>query len=166
MTRTGPLLFAAFRPDDAYLIDIFEHGAWTREDVFKIIVAEWPDDGLVYELKGVECSQEPFTESERKGLRESGVNALIEIDGKAYMTARGLSSAGTSFHSLRMVGEVFRRARAFCDMLKENPTYVTDQIVAHNIAPPETIDLCFSFFDDGGYGFFEKNTRFGFRLVG
>jgi hypothetical protein len=42
-----------FRPNTAYLIDIVDHGGWTREHVFKTVVSAWPDQNLFWELKGI-----------------------------------------------------------------------------------------------------------------
>jgi hypothetical protein len=50
--RTGSLLYVFFKPDDAYLIGIFPHRAWVREEVIRIMVREWPTANLAPELNG------------------------------------------------------------------------------------------------------------------
>ena len=52
--RDEPLLFAIFRPDDAYLIDVMGHGDWTRDRVIEVLSSEWPDEGITHQIKGNE----------------------------------------------------------------------------------------------------------------
>jgi hypothetical protein len=68
--RTGPLLFAVFRPDDAYLIDIIDHGGWTRDHVIETMVAEWPNENLVWELR---ASFPPERRRRRRTARHFGM---------------------------------------------------------------------------------------------
>lgn len=77
VTRDGPLLFAAFRPDAAYLIDVMGHGDWVSDRLVQVLVDEWPDEGLVHEVKGgpgfkVTGLARPYTGEERLGLRRRG----------------------------------------------------------------------------------------------
>src|SRR5207247_3505390 len=48
--RTEHVLFVAFRPDAAYLIDIYAHpsdGAnWAEQAILKNIVRNWPEAGI------------------------------------------------------------------------------------------------------------------------
>lgn len=49
--RTSDVLFAIFRPDDAYLVDIFAHPAeanWAARRILEIVVRTWPDAELVW----------------------------------------------------------------------------------------------------------------------
>ena len=45
--RTGDLLFAVFRPDDAYLLQILPHGNWAELSLLETIVRNWPDGALI-----------------------------------------------------------------------------------------------------------------------
>src|SRR5215218_5225160 len=54
--RTEDVLFAIFKDDAAYLIGIYGHPGtdnWAREEILATLVRNWPDRGLVAELKGV-----------------------------------------------------------------------------------------------------------------
>jgi hypothetical protein len=98
--RTGPLLFAVFLPDTAYLIDIVNHGqqypdAWTSAGVLTVMAKEWPDAGLMLEMRGA-LPGTNYTDAERRALRRNGYATTHEIDGKAYMPRLGMTSAGTA----------------------------------------------------------------------
>jgi len=97
--RTGPVLFARFEPDDAYLIGIEEHGAWADPDVLETIIGHWPH--LVTEaigMAGPPPGQDPnITEKERKQARAGGVMTFYTAkNGKVYMGGGGYSTAGTA----------------------------------------------------------------------
>ncbi len=73
--RTKPLLVAVFR-QDAYLIDILPHGAWTKESMIRTIVQEWPDAGLVTRLQGVIGLEFPIIRTTAHGAQESPHHAI------------------------------------------------------------------------------------------
>ncbi len=86
VSRTGDLLFAAFTPDDAYLINIYPHGSWALKEVLETTVRNWPEAGLlsrVHYVVGL-LTQE-YTDEERWALRNAGTTGPLEIDGKVYM---------------------------------------------------------------------------------
>jgi hypothetical protein len=164
MARTGPLLFAIFTPDDAYLIDILEHGGWYNDALLKIVAAEWPNAGLVEEIPAKEIAFKNLSEEDRKALRSAGVNSTFEYSGRFYQTTSAVSTAGTSSSTILAVQEVFRRIRWFENELQKDPDFVIDQMRQSNVAVPAQLDLHFGFFDNGGYGVVEANSSFRFRL--
>lgn len=161
--RTGPLLFAAFKPDHAFLIDIIEHGGWTRDHVIQTMVAEWPNEDLVWELKGIIPSAKRTSESDRKALRNAHVNSFFEKDGKAYMPAGGLTTAGTSTRNTRSVQGLLRTLKWFEQQLDNDPDYLKKAGAQNGITLPANPDLHFQFFPAGGYGVIETQT--GLRFV-
>jgi len=161
--RNGPLLFAVFRPENAYLIDIMNHDDWTREYVIQVMVREWPDAGRVHEIKGEGLSH-PLSEQDRKILRSKHVFAAFEIDGKNYMPAAGLTSAGTSIRATLSEATVLRTVRWFEDHMRESPDYIATTLAENGVVPPQNPDFHFEFFPNGGYGIVEKQTGFRFRL--
>ena len=42
--RDGPIIFAIFKPNLAYLIDIMKHGDWACEHMIRVIVDTWPNE--------------------------------------------------------------------------------------------------------------------------
>jgi hypothetical protein len=88
--RSPHVLFAALKPDDAYLVDLAEHesdGAnWSALAILEVIVRNWPDAGIllasnfVTGLVGGNRSDE-----DRQELRRAGVSTgMVEIDGQVW----------------------------------------------------------------------------------
>lgn len=163
--RSGPLLFAVFRPKDAYLIDILGHGAWTREHLIEVIVAEWPNAELVHELKGALGLNNRLTEQDRKVLRKKHANALFEFDGKVYMPAGGMMASGVSIRSVMAADQVLHCAKWFETELQNNPKFISETFTEMGLTPPSDPDLHFEFFEDSGYGVVERRTGMRIRLA-
>lgn len=106
--RDGPVLFAAFRPNDAYLIDIMHHGDWVRERVMHLIIEEWPEVGLVTQLPGMSLSALP-TEDERKKMRKVGVAAGFDIGTGIFFPDSLLTTAGTSMKQTEAADNLLKR---------------------------------------------------------
>lgn len=164
VTRTEPLLFTAFRPQDAYLIDIMHHGDWTREHVLEVIIREWPSAGLIHEAKGVICLSHHTPEGERGKLRNSAINAPFELDGKVYAPTGGLTEAGTSIHVTMAVNRLVHHIRTFRKTLEKDPDYVAKALASRGLTPPAKPDLHFVFLENGGYGIMETHTHGLFQL--
>ena len=162
--RSKPLLFAVFREDNAYLIDIMSHSNWARDSIPEIILRNWPQAGLIHELKGVIGSRQGFTEHERIQLRNSGVVSPIEMDGKVFIFATGLSSAGTSMLAVRAAGQLLDTLKRFEDYLTLHPDYIAEAFQEKGVALPERLELHFTFLQSG-YGVVEKTSGFLFRLT-
>src|SRR5947209_4216265 len=82
---------------DTNLIDIMKHGDWTRDRVLEVLATEWPDEGVIYEEKGILDGPKSYTDEERAKLRAAGLSApFVEINGRFFAPAGGISAAGTS----------------------------------------------------------------------
>ncbi|MCR6732610.1 MAG: hypothetical protein NVV83_00190 [Afipia sp.] len=162
--RTGPLLFAVFTQDTAYLIDIVDHGGWTREHVIATIINEWPNKGLVWELNGIQPARVPQTEDERKKLRNAHVNSHFYFNNKVYMAAGGLTTAGTSLKNTMSVQDLFRRIKAFEQTIKSDPEYLKKTAERFGSSLPPNPALRFEFFSEGGYGVIETQSGVRFEL--
>jgi hypothetical protein len=109
-TAPEPLLFAVFQQQTAYLIDIMKHGDWTRDHVLKVLATEWPDEGLIHEVKGgkgfkVIGPRHNYTEDERGLLQMNGINTPVQIGHNVFMPAGGMTSAaGTTMAAGRESG--------------------------------------------------------------
>jgi hypothetical protein len=158
------LLFAVFRSDDAYLIDLMQHGDWTRAHLLEVMVKEWPDAGLVSELKGLLPGTTPMSDDDRKVMRNVGMGAPLEMDGKVYAPIGYLTLAGTSIQTTMEVDRVLASLKWFQDRLSDNPAYIADLLRQHGLPVPSQLDLHFVFFDTGGYGVIETQTGLAMRL--
>lgn len=96
----GPdLLFAIFRPDDAYLIKIYQH-EWTPLEALEIVVRSWPDaDLMMHSFSGWRLTRE-ITERERSEMRKAAVTGMVEIDNAVYMP-RGQTGDGSPINVVR-----------------------------------------------------------------
>ncbi len=160
--RGGPLLFAAFRPSDAYLIDIADHKSWTRADIVRIIVEEWPDAGIVHKVEGL--TSPSVSEEERQRLRNAGIGgAMIEINDATYSPAALMSTAGLTFNSVRSADKLLSDVAWFRDQITNNGSIVASALVEAGITLPPNPDLHFTFLERG-YGVVDRNTGSVFRL--
>jgi hypothetical protein len=105
--RSRDVLFAVFDGDNAYLIGIFAHpneANWATEDIFAVMVRNWPNAGLVHQAHGVIGLSQHYSDEDRLKLRNAGISNLMEIDGKVFMPGRlGQTAAGTPMQATREV---------------------------------------------------------------
>jgi len=149
--RGDLLLFAVFKPHDAYLIDLMGHKNWEHEHLLEVIVLEWPDRGLAGVLHGILPGQ-PFSREDRKHQRNVGMATHLNIDGKVVVGAGCLSTAGTSGSAQHDAGRLQAGLSAFLHRIADNPNHVADILRARGQAVPDKLDLHFVFFRTGGYG--------------
>lgn len=83
--RGGHLLYAVFRPDDVYLLGIYTHNDWAREELVQVIVRNWPDAGLFLKSNYTAEIRAQYTDDDRRQLRRANINeALFEVEGAFY----------------------------------------------------------------------------------
>ena len=94
--RSGPVLFARITDEDFYAINVYPHGAWENSSVLESLHRNWPDSIKNCRIKGIQG--EPLTETQRRNLRKSNVQAATAmVDGTVYMSiGGGVASSGTS----------------------------------------------------------------------
>lgn len=77
--RTGPVLFAVFRPNDVYFVDVRDHEGWSDKGLLEIINRNWPELLSLYKMEGV-IPETSFTEEDITSLRKGGVNTFHELE--------------------------------------------------------------------------------------
>jgi hypothetical protein len=115
VTRGGPLLYARFDSDNAYLLAILGHNEWTNQELIEIIHENWPETIVHLKIPGLGLQFE-ISEEDRKDLRKASINAPIELrDGTVYGSlGGGLSSDGTpTVISMRIINA--RRTLRVCE---------------------------------------------------
>lgn len=145
-----PLLFAVFRKQTAYLIDIMKHGDWARDHVLEVLATEWPDEGVIYEVKGILDGPKSYTDEERANLRAAGLSApFVKINGRFLAPAGGISAAGTSIKVLISSGRIMRTLALFEEQIRAGSTPIIETIRQHGGHPTNAPEFEFTFFQEG-----------------
>ena len=106
VSRTRHVLFVAFKPEDAYLVDVAEHesdGAnWSALKLLEIVVRNWPEAGiLVASTFAVGLTNGNWSDEDRRALRRAGISTgAVEIDRKVW-SAGGQTVTGEPIHVAR-----------------------------------------------------------------
>ncbi len=101
--RTGPLLFAMFNSECAFLINVYSHGAWAMQDMVRILHDNWPAIIEPYRLNNVIGLANPVSDQDVKVLRKKNVNTLVEIAPNIVYApiGGGAASSGISVNVVR-----------------------------------------------------------------
>jgi hypothetical protein len=112
VTRTGPLLFARVTDTGLYAIQIFTHGAWSRQEIVKILHQNWPQSIEQYRLKGVIGLGVQYSDQQVQDFRKAGVQELIEIDGAIYAPfGGGITTSSESVRVIQSRNDLMRECR-------------------------------------------------------
>lgn len=163
VNQKRPIIFAVFRRDRAFLIDVMNHGDWSRDHVVRVMVNNWPDEGLFYELRGIHGLSRSVTDEERKNIRNSFVNAAIEIGDKVYMPGRGLYSSGIGIDVVLQVDRAMFDLEAFALRYEQNPEEIIGQVTNSGISWPDEPEFTVAFEADA-YGVIEIKSGTFLRL--
>jgi hypothetical protein len=99
--RHRHVLFVAFKPNDAYLVDVAEHesdGAnWSALAILEVIVRNWPDEGILFASNSaIDLAGGNWSDEARKDLRRAGLSTgIVEIGGRVW-SGGGQSLTGVS----------------------------------------------------------------------
>lgn len=168
--RDDPLLFAVFHQKEAYLLDVMAHGDFNRDHILKLMADEWPDAELVYQIKG-SPGQEViglavnYTEEERDRLRKAGINTLVEIDGRVFKPAGGMTAAGTSIRASMAADEVVKSVAKLERSLNDNHEKFEKLARDHGVTWPENPTFEFGILEPHGLGFKELSTNFCLQVA-
>jgi hypothetical protein len=96
--RSDYLLFAIVGDEDVYVVDVRKHHdpqkiLWVRQELLKIVDANWPELTDASVLHGVQGNQ--LTDEEKGALRAKNVNHVTTLRGRAIMPL-GKGMAGDS----------------------------------------------------------------------
>lgn len=107
--RTGFVLFAIFKADDVYFIDIRNHNGWSDTDLLEIVNKNWPNLISNYRITG-RSEINPSSSTITK-FRKKGINHIIKLsDGNSFIPiGGGITAAATSIHSRRILIELIHK---------------------------------------------------------
>lgn len=90
--RTRRVLIAHLTQEDAYLLDAVPHGkgfhdTWGQKGYLETLLRNWPHVLEKYEMKGIAApaKEDSISAEDYIKLRQGGVAALIDINGKVFM---------------------------------------------------------------------------------
>jgi hypothetical protein len=161
--RDGPLIFAIFKPDRAYLIDVGDHKSWVEENFIRVVVETWPDEGLLMEIKGILGARQSWQDSERSKLRAAGITSMVTIGNRVFVPTGGISTAGTSSKASVHAMGIMKTLRRFEEQVQADPTAILETIRQHGGHPADVPEFEFSVFQEG-FGVIEKTSGFPIRL--
>ena len=159
--RDALIVFAVFRSDKAYLIDLMTHNDWAREHVIRVIVNNWPNDSLVHEFGGMSGGRK-IGDEERLQLRKRQINTPIEIDGKLYGHPTVMTLAGVSSQAILQADEVMDTLEDFAEEYERDPATIIAQI-GPDVAWPADPDFVVGFHPTA-FGVYEVTTGTFIRL--
>mgnify|MGYP000882039825 CR=1 FL=1 len=167
--RTGPLLFVYFKENNAYLINIYKHGDWTKKEVLQIMYDNWPEVINPFIMKGVQGLEQEMSEKEHYRLRQSGGTTIIELkdkDGEAVILAppgMGISTSGDAMIDVRDYLFYKREIKHLEETIKNNIIHIEKCIKAKELAMPNT--LIFTLVrEDDKWLIKENNTKLLFNF--
>lgn len=150
VSRTGPLLFAVFRSEKAYFIDIMPHGSWNNTHLLHVLADEWPNDGVIHEIRGIVGLSSSPTDSERAVLRKKAIMSPIEFGGRFFVPGGGMTISGHTIESVRASDNLISKIEklekelssdsqairsAFSDIGFSYPQYPSFQFLITDIGP-------------------------------
>ena len=142
--RTGSLLFLYLMPQDAYLINIYEHGDWTDKSILQIVQDNWPELIAPYIMKGAKSLSHQYTEREHAELRKAGVCILMELkdhNGDTFVIAPpglGMTTSKDPVQDVRRHDEDATAIQNIERHIRDNPKCIEK---AFNGKAPETVIL-------------------------
>ncbi|WP_411342562.1 hypothetical protein ACE3MZ_12840 [Paenibacillus sp. WLX1005] len=101
--KHSELLYIRFVEDQAYLLQILDHTAFTDYDLIKIIHNNWPQTIDNHRAHGI--SGEKYSKDQLKEFRTSNINTLITIDEDNiyFSLGNGVTMSGHNFFLLEIL---------------------------------------------------------------
>ena len=159
VSRTGDLLFAVFRADDAYLVDVMPHGNWSSDHLLRVALDELPDARAAHVLRGVVGLSRNPSEAEHQQLRNATINAPRMIGDRAVMPAGVMSTAGTSLQATRAADRVISLLEGFEASWADHPEEIRQLYRTKGSELPEEPDFRFTIVEGLGAGIVEWTTK-------
>jgi hypothetical protein len=121
--RTGPVLFARFTPDTAYMIAVLKHGSWSCQDFVRVLHRNWPDSISMYRMPPDRVLAETLSDEDIAALRRVAINAPVQVEpGVVYV------AMGGGFSATKMNVVVVRDCARVLATLKDYETYVSGKV--------------------------------------
>lgn len=166
-TRSSMLLFAMVKPDDVYVIDVLEHGHWSRQDLLERVHLNWPS--LLKPFKQVREDKvrgfQRLTDEQIATLRRKGANtAVMARDGTEYLPpGGGQVSAGVGLDVVMRANRAAGVISHWNERMKESHESIVDLFERHGAPVPDSVTLKLKIDDKNVIHVFEPT--FGFTIM-
>lgn len=125
-SKVGPrpkgelLLFALVKADRVTFLDLYPHGAWTMQQILRVLLQTSPQD--MPEMKGILGTQSGgLTDAEHLKARQGGITAPIHIDGRVFLPpGLGVSNSGHATRLVLLFNNLSKQIRHVHGLLKDN----------------------------------------------
>ncbi|MGD6831000.1 hypothetical protein ACQCT5_02465 [Sutcliffiella halmapala] len=166
IVRTGPLLFLYLMKDDAYLINVHEHGDWADKSILQTVQDNWPDLIKPYVLKGVIGLSHQYTEEQHADFRNAGVAVILElkdVNGDTLVIAPpglGITTSRDAMQDVRTYQGQVKELRKIEDYVLENDCLFQETFNGNTPDP-----LCLKLVhEDEKWSVIEQSTGARFQL--
>ncbi len=142
--RSDFLLFAMVGDNDAFFVDVRKHRdpqglRWVRQDLLKIVHANWPEITNARLMPGV--SGVTLTDEQKKELRRKNVNSAPDLGGEAiaplgWGTMADGSSMWCRWWAMKLLWEIDRNER----ILKAEPEELRSTFAEKGVTTSGAID--------------------------
>lgn len=146
--RSDYLLFAVVTQVAAYFVDVRRHPngndphdcGWNEQDLLKIVYSNWPElvePNIVYGVKA-----DVLTDKEKKVLRNSNINHIATIDGKAVAPIGGGTALdGSSMKCTRLAMHLLHEVKKHQTVFDRHPQELRSGLQAKGIEIPGEIEF-------------------------
>ncbi|KAB2823591.1 hypothetical protein [Aliivibrio finisterrensis] len=123
------ILFVFFTYDCAYIIGVYDHRSWVREDVLLTVKNNWPNLIEPYRInRAIDLSRD-VTESDRQLLRSNNINSPVKINRSIYFgPGGGISSGGLGINEIESANIVLRAINDLNKWFNENTPELKNQL--------------------------------------
>jgi hypothetical protein len=119
------ILFVFFENETAYIIGVFDHSSWTKQEVLEIIFKNWPQLIERWKIERAIALSRDVTEAGRQSLRNAQINSPIKIGNNVYMgPGGGMTTSGSGANEIEKVLIVLSAVDGLKDYIKKNEQYI------------------------------------------
>lgn len=167
IARTGPLLFLYLMKDDAYLINVYEHGDWTDKSILQTVYDNWPELLKPFVLEGVIGLSQQNTEEQHASLRNAGVSVILElkdVNGDTLVIAPpvlGITTSRDAMQDVRAYQGQVKELRKIEEYVHENSSLFQETFKGE-IPDPLRLKLVH---EDDKWSVVEQSTGARFDLI-
>jgi len=123
------VLFVFITNEVAYIIGVFDHSSWAKQEVLQIVYDNWPHLLEEWKLRNVVDLAREVTDEGRKILRNGNVNSPVKIGNHVYLgPGGGITSVGTGANETHKALMVLRKADTLSDWISENSEYIEQSL--------------------------------------